>query len=189
MQQDFWLSDAEFLRLKSGNQAVFKKVFKHSYGLIRYVVQRCGVQSEECADIIQETFLKLHQNFSKLENKKALNTWLVTTARNLAVDHLRKHSKLTELPDNPPAELQSKLMHYPTHELEIMLLGKLIDQVATDTGDVTFSQFYRKGMTAKQIAEENQEPISSVTNRLSRLRKKFSENFKQHIEELRASLP
>ena len=69
-----------------------------------------------------------------------------------------------------------------------MLVGRLIEEVCGETGDDTLRRFYVEGATARQIAEQRGEAVGSITNRLSRLRKRFGDRFKRHIDELRASV-
>lgn len=47
-------------------------------------------------DIVQEAFMKLHQHFKEVNQPKP---WLYRTARNLSLNHLRKHSRQVALPE------------------------------------------------------------------------------------------
>jgi RNA polymerase sigma-70 factor (ECF subfamily) len=62
-------------------------------GLLRFaigLVRRRTVAEE----LVQETFLRLHQVWSQVENPRA---WLYRSLRNLALNHLRDHRAETEL--------------------------------------------------------------------------------------------
>jgi RNA polymerase sigma-70 factor (ECF subfamily) len=59
-------------------------------------------------ELVQETFLRLHQVWDEVENPRA---WLYRSLRNLALNHLRDRPKETELaeettanPENLPAD-------------------------------------------------------------------------------------
>lgn len=189
MNMDILLSDEEFAALKNGNKLIFKRVFDQYYQLVKYVVCQCGIPREECNDIVQEIFLRFYQNTQKMNHQSSIKSWLVTSARNLAIDYYRKSRKTTSLENEDAIESEDNMVMNIRRELELSLIGDLIDRLAVETGDSTLVEFYRQGLSAREISEKNNEPISTVTNRLSRLRKKFSEHLKQHIEELRASIP
>lgn len=57
--------------------------------LFRYVTQLVG-RGGETEDIIQQTFLKLYVLLMQGKNITTPGGWLFHTARNLAIDHLRK---------------------------------------------------------------------------------------------------
>ena len=50
-------------------------------------------------EIMQETFVKLAVKKPKFSGNSSFATWLFTIARNCALDHLRKNSRFTELPE------------------------------------------------------------------------------------------
>lgn len=187
MKLDALLTDSDFAALKQGDRLIFKRVFDQYFNLIKYVVAQCGIRNEETIDIVQETFFRFHRNIDSIHSQDSIKAWLITSARNLAIDHLRKTHRITQLDNVQALEAEDSILENLSRELEVALVGELLDKIAIETGDQTLVEFYRLGLSAKQISEKNDEPISSVTNRLSRLRKKFSEYLKQHVEELRAS--
>ena len=189
MNQKLDLTASEFAALKRGDVVLFQRVFDQNYSLIKYVVCQCGVTDEDANDVTQEIFLRFHTHLSKINRPESIKSWLITSARNLAIDHIRKSKKLTTLDDDAYEATHIEDNDGLLHELELKLVGKLIDQLAVKSGDTTLVEFYRQGLSAKEISEKNNEPISTVTNRLSRLRKKFSGYLRQHIEELRESVP
>jgi len=189
MNQNFQLSDKQFESLKNGNQQIFQLVFNQYFALIHYVVGQCGINAAESNDITQDVFFRLYQNIHKIHHQNSVKSWLVTIARNLAIDSIRKSKKMTDINSIELVDSEDQQISSLTRELEITLIGKLVDQLCDETGDSTLKDFYRTGLSAKQIAEKNNEPISSVTNRLSRLRKKFSQHLQQHIKALRDATP
>ncbi len=61
------------------------------YGFIFSIVK----DEYHTQDLVQETFIKIFKNFDKFDESKNFSTWLLTIARNLSYDHLRKYSRLT----------------------------------------------------------------------------------------------
>lgn len=192
------LSENEFQLFKSKDTLVFKKVYNEYFNLIHYVARRCGADTNTSDDIVQETFIRLYNKSEQIYEQGNIKSWLVTTARNLCLDQIRKdklENKFNEqeLQDEHRHEKTShKLATFATeseiHELELTLIGDLIDKVTLETNDDTFSLFYRDGLSAKEIASRKNAPVSTVTNRLSRLRIRFQGYFESHIKQLHDEL-
>lgn len=66
-----------------------QKVFLLAYSFLR--------NREDAMDIVQETFLKLYQKLSSYEKDRNFQAWLLQIARNLSIDHYRKHAKSREV--------------------------------------------------------------------------------------------
>ena len=189
------LDEQEFQKLQSGDQAVFKKVYNAYFGLAVFMAKRCGVNHEEALDIVQDSFIKLFNKAKHIKSRNALKSWLVTTARNQTLDYLRKqklitrHAEKERLNLGPDDELVNDLVSDDQlHELQLVVLGKLIDDIQNETNDETFALFYRDGMSVKDIANRQGEPISTITNRISRQRKRFRDKFKAHLKNLQDSV-
>jgi len=91
---------------KPGNiVAVFES---EESGLLRFAIGLVG-RRNVAEDLVQETFLRLHQVWDEVENPRA---WLYRSVRNLAINHLRDRKPESELKEDtataegqPPAEV------------------------------------------------------------------------------------
>ncbi len=88
---DHVLTEQEFSSLKKGDATVFRKVYEAYFGLILYVANRCGLPPSEARDVVQDTFFKLYDKAAGLQSVDGLKSWLVITAKNQALDILKKH--------------------------------------------------------------------------------------------------
>ena len=186
------LTPAEFEALTDGDDKVFQKVFEAYVGLIQFVVGKFRLSSDTKDDIVQEVFVKLYENRRKLTGANTIKAWLCTTARNLCIDQTRRKPTTSfEDAQESGQELapQAAGPDSAVREAEVILVQELIDKVVEQTGDDTFRLFYSEGMSAKDIAIMKEEAVSTVTTRLSRLRKRFRDEFRQHVEALRAQFP
>ena len=111
--------------------------------------------------------------------------------RNLIIDGKRREKRVAVAP-NADISLQLETMSVADEgeaalqrELEVKVLGDLLDSIATEPGGESFVLFYRDGLTAAQIAARNKEAISTVTTRISRMRQRFGERLRDHIQQLR----
>jgi len=73
---------------------------------------------EDADDLLQDVFVKIHQNIHKLRDDERLLPWLYQITRNTITDHYRKQRPNTTLPDE---ELLADLPKKPTAADEIAL--------------------------------------------------------------------
>ena len=74
---------------------------EHRVEVLRLLRRRLG--AERAADAFQETFLRALQAYGRLQHGEHLRAWVLTIARNVAVDTLRR-SRPTADPVEPAAE-------------------------------------------------------------------------------------
>jgi RNA polymerase sigma-70 factor (ECF subfamily) len=179
--------------LRQGDRGAFRRVYEATVGLVAYVATRAGLAREEADEVIQETFLRLHERAGEIRDAAGLKSWLAVTARNQALDRLRKRARQRtaaageDLEAAAVAELWDR--GGALRELEVAVVRDLLDEIAREPGGETLRLFYADGLAAKEIAARNGEAVSTVTTRLSRLRAKLGERLRARIEELRERLP
>ncbi len=86
------VSDARLvLDIQNSDHLAFKILFqRYYYRLFCYILR--GVWDEQTAkDLVQELFLRVWTNRRNLDHKQAVQAYLYRMARNLRIDHLRKH--------------------------------------------------------------------------------------------------
>lgn len=184
----FVLTQEEFEAMRSGNQTIFRKVFDQYFGLVQFVVRKCGVEEGNREDVVQDVFIKFYESLNSIEGPHKIKSWLCIVARNRAIDKLRAVSK------SDPSLLESLVdenQAYASYrrEIEVKLVGDLLDAFASEPGGLDFKAFYKDGRSVKAIAEANGEAVSTVTTRLTRMRRKFGELIRQRIVELRQNTP
>ena len=81
-------------------------VGRHESPLLRYVGQIVGPGSGQAQDIVQETFLRLHQHVVRHgpAGIASLPTWLLRVAHNLAIDALRQRQRRQVLQEHAAQE-------------------------------------------------------------------------------------
>jgi RNA polymerase sigma factor (sigma-70 family) len=71
---------------------------EHRADVLRLLRRRLG--RERADDAFQETFLRALQAYGRLEHGKHLRAWVLTIARNVAIDTLRRQQPVAE-PEEP----------------------------------------------------------------------------------------
>src|ERR671936_913232 len=69
--------------------------------VMRLLRRRLG--AERADDAFQETFLRALQAYGRLAHGEHLRAWVLTIARNVAIDTLRRHQPVVE-PNEPATE-------------------------------------------------------------------------------------
>lgn len=84
---------------RTGDREAFRTLFerynRRAYALALGVVR----QPDDALDVVQDAFIKAHKHLDKFEGTSSFYTWLYRIVINLAIDHLRKHKRTTELRD------------------------------------------------------------------------------------------
>ena len=72
---------------------------EHRIEVLRLLRRRLGAERAE--DAYQETFLRALQAYRRLEHGEHLRSWILTIAKNVAVDTLRRTRTESELAEQP----------------------------------------------------------------------------------------
>ena len=81
--------------LSSQNKVVFDFIFSYYYSGLCAYARRWVAAPDVAEDLVQDFFVRLWMNSSKLEISTSLKSYLFTSVRNTAVNHL-KHVKVKE---------------------------------------------------------------------------------------------
>lgn len=73
-----------------GDAQAFAALSRRHYDAVYRAVWRLTGGHADCEDVVQEAFLKLWANPGQLREPKALKSWLMRVAGNLALDRLRR---------------------------------------------------------------------------------------------------
>ena len=63
---------------------------------LKSFILRLTANTEDAEDLVQETYIRAHQNIDTFEGRSTLKTWVFAIASNLAIDHLRAQKRWPE---------------------------------------------------------------------------------------------
>ncbi len=91
-------SDEELLaRHQTGENGSFNEiVHRYASELYRFLARFTG-NAAAAEDLLQETFLQVHQSAEKFDQSRRLRPWIFTIAANKARDYLRSQRRRTEV--------------------------------------------------------------------------------------------
>jgi RNA polymerase sigma-70 factor, ECF subfamily len=150
-------------RASSGDTGALAELYDRHAPLIHSVLTQklgCPVESQ---DIVHDVFVKFHTK-SVLYNP-ALGkpvAWLLTVARNAAIDKLRKRSTHQKYVNRQVHEVEEAAPAHPgVHSDELILLHHCIGILPNQQRD-TLHLAYFSGLTQQEISESMAQPLGSV---------------------------
>lgn len=175
------LTDQELLsRYLNGDVGGFEAILeRYEKPLLRFAARyRPGAKGDTgwAEDIVQEVFLRLVKEGSKLNSVKNVSAWLYRVARNLAIDEARKEIRMerrhrlaaeVEVVAPPPSQAETgevsgivteKLLRLPPNQRDVLILkvqeGKTYREISEITGLSTSNIGYLVHHGLKALASE-----------------------------------
>ena len=162
---------AALQRVANGDRKAFHEVYRRTSAKLLGVCLRIFAEREEAEDVLQEVYVSVWQKAGQFDPARASPiTWLVTIARNRAIDRLRARGRRITTPietiEEPADETASALDCMIEAEGETRIeycLGRLSD------GDATLirTAFY-EGATYGELAERSRQPLGTIKSRIRR---------------------
>ena len=157
------MTDIEFeecmAMMAQGNRDALRTVYEAYVKLIYAVVYDTIKQREEAEDIASEFFIKLYSIAESYRPGYGHKKWLVTIAKNMAVDRVRKLDREKLVDEIPETQTESTME------------GQVVNNVALKQAMDTLKSEEREildlkvvgGFTFKEISEMMNKPMGTVT--------------------------
>jgi len=162
--------------LKKKFSNLFDKHYRRLFNYSLKVIKDKDISEE----IVQETFIKLWENFEKIHNSsRSVESFLIVTLKNKIIDNYRK-DKTREKHTNLYS-LNSALQNNIDNEWE---LYQQIDEIYASFPPKTLEIFQLsrdKGFTYKEIASNKNISIKTVELHISKALKSFKRGLKDYL--------
>jgi len=79
----------------AGDRASWDYIIERFTGLVWSVARSYRLSTEDAADVVQTTWLRLLDNLDRIEDPQRLGSWLATTARHESLHSLRRSKRET----------------------------------------------------------------------------------------------
>ena len=127
-------------------------------------------------DVIQDSYLKIWQKAEQFQDGKSSPiTWLVSIARNSAIDELRKHPAGRTMTSDEMDEMpgrQSSAQEQLEDQRAANQLNYCIDQLEKDRQDMV-RLAYLNGWSREDLASQFEQPVNTVKTWLHRALKQI----------------
>jgi RNA polymerase sigma-70 factor (ECF subfamily) len=160
-------------RIKSGDAEALKELYQLYKRLLLGMVISIVKSREEAEGVLQEIFVKIWNNVDSFDaNKGNVYSWIVTLARNKAIDRIRSKDYKTQ-------KKAATSIHEPSFTLEgdkhdplettifsnrTKLVKKALHKIPDKQQEVIKIAYYQ-GFTQSEIAERLDMPLGTVKSR------------------------
>jgi RNA polymerase sigma-70 factor (ECF subfamily) len=88
------------IRCQNGDKEAFRRVVVTHQRMIFSLALKMIADEAEAEDVVQETFIRVWQNFGRYNPQLKFSTWLYSIASRLCIDRMKKMRRIVALPDD-----------------------------------------------------------------------------------------
>jgi len=133
------------------------------------------VEDEDTAeDLLQEVFVRVHQNMSSLKDSEKLESWVYQITRNVIIDHYRSRRSHTELPETLADPQDLFVEGDAVAELSGSML-EMVNELPSPYREALIMTEY-EGLTQQDLAQRLNISLSGAKSRVQRARQKIKES-------------
>lgn len=144
--------------IRNGSEEIFRAFFDAEYENLLYFVRRYVGSSNQAEDLVQESFISLWDNRSRIDTHQNLRTYLYTIARNRALNYLRDRViHRTDAIEDREAAINAAALEssYIEEQIDALRLEQVIDRIYHHMPDKIKEDFRlhrEEGLSYREIA-------------------------------------
>jgi len=104
----------------AGDTSAFATLYRRHAGAVRRVVAETTYDREAVADLVQEVFARAIESLTNLREQNHFRSWVLTIARNAAIDHGRMQRRASPLDADGPEPVANDPEPFELAELAAM---------------------------------------------------------------------
>lgn len=162
-------------KFREGNRKAFRMVYDDYADAMYAICLRYTKNTDEAADILQNSFIKIHEKCGSFNPEYELGGWIKRIVINTAINHFRQNKKI-ELTDNFEGEFDTEdnaeIEYYETKNLHEQLL-EILKEIPEGYQTV-FNLFVFENLSHKEIADYLSISESTSKTQLFKARKAIS---------------
>ena len=145
----------------------FEELYERHSRIVYSLVLRILRQGSTAEEVVQDVFLQLWRNSSRYDTSRPFVPWLLTLARNRALDHLRLKSERQRRREDQTEEFPQIATAAPEYE-KALDEGRRAERVRALIGSLPAAQkkaielAYFEGLSHSEIAAALNEPLGTV---------------------------
>ncbi len=154
--------------LQQHDQQAFSYLYDNYSGALFGLIYKMVNDKELSEDILQETFVKIWNNFSNYDSKKGrLFTWLLNLTRNLTIDTLRSKSykKQSKIHSDENSVSNYADTTNVAEKFDAMGIRKQLTLLKNDQKQI-IDLAYFGGFTQEEISKQLGIPLGTVKTRM-----------------------
>lgn len=153
-------------RVMAGDETALATLYDRYSGVVYSAANRILNDNGATEEVLQDIFYQLWRTASNFdESRGGLAGWLLVSARNRAIDRLRRRKPSENIDDEKPVAVKSNL-ETEIAQSEMMEKVKGVLQALPETQRAALELAYFEGLTHTEIAQRTGEPLGTVKTRL-----------------------
>lgn len=165
-----------------GNPGAFDILVQQHLGLVIHMIAPMVKNPEDREEIIQDVFLKVHQNLERFRFHSKLSTWIGQIAYRSGLNYLQKKRKKLVALEPEDLDLIFKQEDLSTEQKDASeFIQDLVKKIPPPYGTI-LNLFYLEEMSHREIMEVMELPEGTVKNYLFRAKKKMREMLEPILE-------
>ena len=146
-------------------------------------IRRFLVIHEATEDALQETFIKVYQNFNQFKKESKLYTWLYRIATNEDLQYLEKMKKMKKIDGDVSFYLQNRVAHNAKHDAEEIqiLLQKAIHSLP-EKQKLVFTMRYYDELPYEELSKVLNMSVGTLKTNYHYAKQKIEEYIKQNSD-------
>jgi len=156
--------DELIILIRERNQKAFAYLYDNYSQALFGVIDSIINNQEESEDVLQNTFLKIWNNFDSYDTSKGrLYTWMLNIARNLAIDSTRsKHEKIkNKIQEATDFVYYKNNLYIDDMSHETIGLKRIVDNLKESHREIIDLSYYQ-GYTQEEISKKLNIPLGTV---------------------------
>ena len=151
----------------------FKCVYEKYYKLVCFCISQYIHCKEDVEELANDTFISFFNNIERLDGQRNIKYYLLVTAKNNSINHLRKNNKYVTLTDEMLNNIPYEEEYFSNDIIE--RLKKILSKEEI----IIVVNHLIIGYTFKEIAELHGLSINTVISKYSRALKKANKHLKE----------
>ena len=154
--------------IREKNQKAFSYLYDNYSRALFGVISNITPEQEEAEDVLQNSFLKIWNNFDSYDEQKGrLYTWMLNIARNMAIDSTRsKHEKVKNKIQEATDSVYHKNNLFTENSAHNTIgLQTIISNLKEDHKEI-IDLAYFQGYTQEEISQKLNMPLGTVKTKV-----------------------
>jgi RNA polymerase sigma-70 factor (ECF subfamily) len=178
------------LTFQQGDKAAFEALMRKFYPRVLNFIFRMIAQRDTAEDLTQEVFVRVYKSVERYRPQAHISTWILTIARNLTLNELRRHQPAVSL-DAPLMGEDSDMQRQLTDPRSVGADEELIRQEKVEAIKEAIASLPENQRTAvllrryeefsyEQIAQTMNLSVEAVKSLLSRAKENLKVNLRKY---------
>jgi RNA polymerase sigma-70 factor (ECF subfamily) len=165
---------------RKGDELAWEAFVRQMQGRVYALALSYAANREEARDLAQEVFVRLYAKCRRFPEAGRFLPWMICTARNVAIDYLRRRKARPPLADIPAEEARALVESGPDPEeaccveADRRLLYRALQKLSTLNREIVVLREIQ-GLRLEEIASLLRVPVGTIKSRTFRARAELAE--------------